>query len=421
MQNNIQFWRASNPVFFICCYLLIGFCCFNATSQYVHALDTNSLLCILISSICILGLCNAFSRIYQPLQVIPTFILLIWGACMANFNANASFLSDIVNTEWITMLRQFLLHKLDRSFADNSSNAFAKSLLFGTKSNMTETLQSAYQTLGILHIIAISGMHVDILFKLLEKCTVWLPNTRWARWTKLIALLLIVWTYTFIANAGPPVVRASLFFSTALIGRFFYLNFFSLNVISSGVLLVLLYNSHIISAIGLQLSYGAVIGIHFFYQPIALLAPMDNSILKMVWENLALSIAAQLTTLPILLYYFHTSSSLSMLGNFLFVPASTLLLYALLLLMVLPNIAGIQQALAKVISAYIETMNQSISLLYQFLQLERHPYQLGLAGLTYYYFCLFIGYNWVQTKSPFSLCMLLAGTSMYSFLKLFSV
>ena len=176
-------------------------------------------------------------------------MLLFWGALVAQYHASSSFLSEMISAQWVIEVRQYFILKIDHAFVDPESNAFAKSLLFGTKSDMSPTLKTAYQQLGILHIIAISGMHLDILFKLLEKGTLWLPNKNWARWTKLISLLLIVWSYTLIAHAGPSVVRASLFFSTLLIGRFFNLNIFSLNTISIGILLVLLYNSQIITGI----------------------------------------------------------------------------------------------------------------------------------------------------------------------------
>jgi competence protein ComEC len=348
-------------------------------------------------------------------------MLLFWGALVAQYHATSSFLSEMISAQWVIEVRQYFILKIDHAFVDPESNAFAKSLLFGTKSDMSPTLKTAYQQLGILHIIAISGMHLDILFKLLEKGTLWLPNKNWARWTKLISLLLIVWSYTLIAHAGPSVVRASLFFSTLIIGRFFYLNIFSLNTISIGILLVLLYNSQIMTGIGLQLSYAAVVGIHFFYKPLLQLLPMDNRLLQFAWSNLAISIAAQLTTLPIVLYYFHSSSSLSILGNFLFVPLSSLLLYALLVWMVLPDIELVQVVIAKGIGWYIKTMNESIRLLFQYLQIEDRHYDLGIAGLLYYYFCLFVGLYWLLNKSPKSILLLLFGTCLYSSIKLFSL
>ena len=421
MQQKLILWRASNPIFFICCYFLIGFLAFKSSKPYWPLLAQTTLL-LLVCISCI-GLCIAyvFQHKANILKLVPTILLLFWGVLVAQYHASSSFLSEMVSAQWVIEVRQYFISKIDYSFADPESNAFAKSLLFGTKSDMSPTLKSAYQQLGILHIIAISGMHLDILFKLLEKGTSWLPNTIWARWTKLITLLLLVWSYTLIAHAGPSVVRASLFFSSILIGRFFHQNLFSLNTISIGIMLVLLYNSQIISGIGLQLSYAAVLGIHFFYKPLLQLVPMDNRLLHLAWNNLAISIAAQLTTLPIVLYYFHTSSSLSIIGNFLFVPLSSILLYGLLVLMVLPKIVFVQEIIAKGLGWYIQTMNKSIGQLFQFFQMEDRQYDIGIAGLIYYYFCLFVGLYWLLNRHPKSILLLLFGTCVYSIIKLFSL
>jgi competence protein ComEC len=421
MQNKLILWRASNPIFFICCYFLIGFLAFATSKQYWPILEKTTLLMLVCISCIGLWIAYAFHDQLNALKVIPTMMLMLWGALVAQYHDSSSFLSELVSSDWIVNTRQYFLSKIDHAFVDPESNAFAKSLLFGTKSDMSPSLKTAYQQLGILHIIAISGMHLDILFKLLEKSTLWLPNKNWARWSKIITLLLIVWSYTLIVHAGPSVVRASLFFSTLLIGRFFHFNIFSLNTISIGILLVLLYNSQIITGIGLQLSYAAVVGIHFFYKPLFALLPLDNKILQVAWSNLAISIAAQLTTLPIILYYFHSSSSLSIIGNFLFVPISSLLLYALLVWMVLPNIEVFQIGIAKGIGWYIKTMNQSIRVLFQYLQIEDRHYDLGIAGVLYYYFCLFVGLYWLLNKSPKSMLLLLLGTCLYSIIKLFSL
>ncbi len=103
-------------------------------------------------------------------------VLFVWGAAVAQYHASNSFLSELVSSDWINDARQYFTAKLDHAFTNPESNAFAKSLLFGIKTEMSSSLKTAYQQLGILHIIAISGMHLDILFKLLEKCTRWLPN-----------------------------------------------------------------------------------------------------------------------------------------------------------------------------------------------------------------------------------------------------
>ena len=211
MQNKLILWRASNPIFFICCYFLIGFLIYRSTKQYWPILDQITLLLFVCVSYILLCITHKFQYKASAFKLAPTMVLLIWGATVAQYHASNSFLSAMVSAQWVIDARQYFTLKLDHTFTNPESNAFAKNLLFGIKTEMSYALKSAYQQLGILHIIAISGMHLDILFKLLEKGTRWLPNKIWARWIKLIALLLLVWSYTLIAHAGPSVVRASLF------------------------------------------------------------------------------------------------------------------------------------------------------------------------------------------------------------------
>lgn len=420
MQNAATIWRASNPMGLLCSYLLIGVLCFKTTNHFFIDLSKKQLLCVLLFSTLILCVYTQVKKPGKYIQLLPTIILVTWGYCIANYNQELRYFNGLMQSEWIVGARQFFYTKLDDAFIDKPTNEFVKTLLFGSKSNMTLELKKAYQALGILHIVAISGMHLDILFNFLEKCTSWLPKSKSASYLRLLSLLLIVWTYACIAHAGASVIRASLFFSILLLGRFFYWNFFSFNTISTGILLVLFYNSSILSSIGLQLSYAAVIGIHCFYRTILQCVPMDNKLLNFIWNNLAISMAAQLTTVPLILFYFHTSSSLSIIGNFLFVPISSLLLYCLLLFLILPNFWGLQFYLAKGITFYINAMNKAIEVLFNLLQVGQQQYQIGIAGLVYYYFILFIGFYWIQHKAPNCLFLLLLGTCIYSLQKLFS-
>ncbi|MEY3538584.1 MAG: hypothetical protein RL188_1, partial [Bacteroidota bacterium] len=243
MHNHTVIWRASNPLFFICVFILFGMMVFHALSPYLPVIEQASLLLIVIASqllLCFSKLSNSLPKLFQ---LLPTLLLILWGFCIAQWSVKFSLFNVLYNSTWMNHLRLLLLQKIDHSFFHPVTNAFVKTLLFGTKSEMSPSLTNAYQALGILHIIAISGMHLDILFGALEKVTSWMSITYWSRLLKLILLLFLVWTYTCIAHAGPSIVRASLFFSLILMGRFLKFNIFSFNIVSAGILLVLLYNS----------------------------------------------------------------------------------------------------------------------------------------------------------------------------------
>ena len=170
---------------------------------------------------------------------------------------------------------------------------------------------------------------------------------------ELILVLGGVWLYTLMAFSSPSIVRASVFFSIYFIGKFLQQSSFTLNTIAGGMLLLLLFDVKNLDNLGLQLSYAAVMGIHLFYPLFYKMLPMDNPILSFLWSNLCLSFAAQLTTLPILVYHFHQIASLVLVSNFIMVPLSNVLLYSLVLLLVCPSVFGLPYLFGQWIQQYI--------------------------------------------------------------------
>jgi len=148
---------------------------------------------------------------------------------------------------------------------------------------------------------------------------------------------------------------------------------------------------------------------------------MDNPILVFLWNNLCISLAAQLTTLPILLYHFHQLASLVLISNFIMVPISTLLLYILALLVITPSIWGFPKLIGQFIEKYILIMNKAI------LYIESLPFNrplivnFGLGQVLLFYLGLLFIYAWLYTKRSYWLLYLTALFCCYSVIKLFSL
>jgi competence protein ComEC len=172
--------------------------------------------------------------------------------------------------------------------------------------------------------------------------------------------------------------------------------------------------------IGLQLSYAAVLGIHLLYPLLNKMMPMDNPVLAFLWSNLCISIAAQLTTLPILLYYFHQLASMVLISNFIMVPLSTLLLYALALLVITPNIMGLATLMGQMIAKYIIGMNKAISYLEGLPMNRPLLISFGLEQVIMFYLALLLMYAWLYTKRVHWLLYLTGLFCCYTILKLFS-
>jgi len=268
--------------------------------------------------------------------------------------------------------------------------------------------------------VAISGMHLEIIFKNILRATSWLPRKKLWMTVELFIVLASVWTYTLMAFASPSIVRAAVFFSIYFIGKFRGASSFTLNVIAGGILIFLLFDIKNLENIGLQLSYAAVLGIHLFYPLLNKMMPMDNPILVFLWSNLCISIAAQLTTLPILLYYFHQLASMVLMSNFIMVPLSTLLLYALALLVITPNIMGLPTLMGQIIEKYIIGMNKAISYLEALPMNRPLLISFGLEQVVIFYLAMLLIYAWLFTKRVHWLLYLTGLFCCYSIIKLFS-
>jgi competence protein ComEC len=222
------------------------------------------------------------------------------------------------------------------------------------------------------------------------------------------------------AFASPSILRAAVFFSIYYIGKFLGASSYTLNVVAGGVLILLLFDIKNLENIGLQLSYAAVMGIHLLVPLFNKMIPMDNPIFVFIWNNVCISIAAQLTTLPILLFHFHQLASLVLISNFIMVPLSTLLLYALALLVITPNIMGLTTLMGQIIEKYIIGMNKAIRYL-EVLPMNRPLFiSFGLEQVIMFYLALLLMYAWLYTKRVHWLLYLTGLFCCYSIIKLFS-
>lgn len=419
MKKSWAHWKAAHPLLFISISLCTGYL---VAQYYKYPITPTSkyVACIVLAlSICLL-LMIPFLKLQSGIQGILTLLILFsWGVVLYLTTDAENLISIKYPQSWVIKSRVWLLEKIDTHFADQETRGFVKALLIGVKSDLDKNMLKAYTQLGIIHIIAISGMHLDILFKNVVYVTQKLPRNFFGRWIELCIVLFVVWLYTFVALASPSVVRASIFFSLFFIGGFFHQPKHTLNCIAGGIFIVLFFDIHTIKNIGLQLSYAAVLGIHLFYPLFYKMLPMDNPLLNWVWGNLCISLSAQLTTLPILLYYFHQSSPLVIISNFIMVPLSTLLLYALVTLIILPNQVIIYIHYEKWIQAYISILNNGVMYFQQKPISTPFAFQMSGFHLTLYYFALFLIYLWLYQRQAKFLFNLLVICSIGLLIKLF--
>ena len=184
---------------------------------------------------------------------------------------------------------------------------------------------------GVSHLLAVSGLNVGILILLLNIFLHGMNRNEKSRITKEFILLLSIWIYAFITGLSPSVVRAVIMFSFVILGHLLHRKtniYHSLLLSAFGMLL---YNPYYLFNISFQLSFTALFSIVLFQPKLNGLIHLNNKILKYFWEITNVSIAAQICTFPLILYYFHSFPTHFLITNFILVPLSFLLLGVVIL------------------------------------------------------------------------------------------
>ena len=423
MQKSFLQWKSSNPLLFICLGFLLG-------NSIGSKLNDNSYLKFLTASIfwgiLLLILLTLILGIQKNLNV---YILSIisWLAILITGILLQKQIGYVYNDalplveKQISILRLTLLSKLRFAIGNTAAYDYSKALLFGIKNTMDKETMDAYKKLGLIHIIAISGMHLDIITHYFKWFTSWWPHRKFYILLELLILLSGIWIFTLIAFSSPSIIRASISFTLYTIGRYYKLPQYTLNSILFGTILFMLFDKEKLSGISLQLSYAAVLGIHFLYPTIKNTIQMQNPILTILWNNLSLTLAAQITTFPVLVFHFHQISSLVLLSNFIMIPLSNLLLYALLVLLIYPSaLAGIC-TVGYFITHYINTINQWVVFICQIFPQNLPNWNMNKLDVGAYYVILLLLYLWITLKYSRLLIYALGTGILYFWIKLFSI
>lgn len=235
----------------------------------------------------------------------------------------------------IAQMRLKVLHILKQYIKSNQERAVAEALLMGYKKNLDPVLLQAYSSTGVVHIIAISGLHLGMIYGLLLLLLNPLKKISFGKWLKPLLILVVLWLFTILTGAAPSILRSAIMFSFIILGEQQGRTNYTLNTLAASAFCILVYNPLYCWDIGFQLSYTAVLGIIIFSKPIEKWWFIQNGLLRYCWQLCSITLSAQILTLPLLLYYFHQFPNLFLFTNFLAVPLSALILYLEIVLLVL--------------------------------------------------------------------------------------
>ena len=254
---------------------------------------------------------------------------------------------------WVFRLQHTFREILHNSISSPAEIAVALALLYGYDDDISAETMDAYAKTGTLHVLAVSGMHVGLIFIVLGWILFPLEKNRHTRVLKNIIVLITLWFYSFLCGLSPSILRATLMFSVVLFGAFIQRKGNTFNTLAASAFVLLAASPLALSSAGFQLSYLAVTGILLFYERIKRVLSPSLWLLRQIWNVCAISLAAQLTTFPLGLYYFHFFPNFFLLSNLLIIPLTTLVIYAEIILMAIYKISFISFWLGKIIFWFI--------------------------------------------------------------------
>lgn len=291
-----------------------------------------------------------------------------------------------------------LANVFNRFLSDSSEAGIMKALVLGNTQDLSFESKTQFANAGISHILAVSGMHVALVYQLVKAAMNALFRRKRRKGLYLLIGATAVWTFAAITGFSASVTRAAFMMTFFVVIDAMQWRYAKTNVVAGSILLLGVYDPFLFKQLGFQLSLAAVLGILYIYPKVKF------HVSKRKWVQFSVdfclvSLVAQVATLPITLLTFHTFPTYFLLANIICVPLSTALIYAGIALLCLSSIPLLNHAIAELIHTLLYFFNETVQHINQLplLKLTNIPFNatqtlLFLLGLTC--FIVAFEYRW---------------------------
>ncbi len=249
------------------------------------------------------------------------------GKNTKRFDINKGNIVSKLLIDW----RKYLSSVFERHLSGNpNEKAVASALVLGVRSEFSSDLKNAYADTGATHVLSVSGLHVGLVAGLLGWMIKRIKRKKTDRFSRreIAILLAFIWFYVLLTGASASVLRSGLMFSFVILATLVRRKISVYNSLASSAFALLSLEPKFLYDIGFQLSYLALFGIVFFHPYIYRRLFFKNKAADWAWNLTAVGIAAQLSTLPLGLYYFHQFPTYFWLSGLAVIPLSTVALYS---------------------------------------------------------------------------------------------
>lgn len=209
---------------------------------------------------------------------------------------------------------------IEKNHWTNHTKQIVKAMLLGDKDEMSVELKDAFSKSGVIHVLAVSGLHVGIIFLFVRSILLMLGIGKNHLFIYTVILIMSIWFYAFVTGLAASVTRASFMFSLITFGEVLRRKSSIYNTIACSAFFILLINPTRLFDLGFLLSYTAVLGIVSIFPILKLLVYNENIFIEKIWSALSVSISAQIGTLPIILKTFNVFPVYFLAANLIAIP-----------------------------------------------------------------------------------------------------
>ncbi len=260
-------------------------------------------------------------------------------------------------------IQRYFREVLHTYIKTSSEIGVAQALLYGFDDEINEETMSAYANTGTLHVLAVSGMHVGIIFLIISKLLWFMDKSKKLLLAKRLIIVVCLWAYSVLCGLSPSILRATVMFTFIITAQILERRSNIYNTLAASCFTLLIVDANMLANVGFQLSYMAVLGIVFIQPMMYKWYVASNWFVDQIWKITTVSVAAQIATSPIGILYFHQFPNCFLFSNLLIIPLTTVVLYCCIVLLVVSKITVLATWLGVAIKHSILFTNKLVMLM----------------------------------------------------------
>ena len=253
-------------------------------------------------------------------------------------------------------LRTRLLKRLAVDESSGDQYAVVAAMALGDKSALTKELKEVYAVTGASHVLALSGLHLGIIYTLLSLLII---GRRWQMVSQML-IVLCIWAFVFLVGMSTSVVRSATMLTVYALLSLGYRDKMTVNTLAFTAIVMLMVHPLSLYDVGFQMSFMAVLAILVFMPLLEGLFPTEylltHQSVRWLWSMVAVSVSAQIGVAPLIAYYFGRFSTFFLLTNFIVIPAATLILWLSPVVLLFPSRAYLLLYIVKCLNTVLGQM-----------------------------------------------------------------